>query len=134
MSWRIRFVLPNLPRPNAVAFVSVILVIDVPRPVPNPARYLYLITAAVLVDNSRCICKMAVTRKLCVLVSLTALHLLVSPLLLLNNCYILNCPSLEYGGGNITILMWLILWGGPMILLVYLITMWIRNMAFIFCG
>ena len=101
MSWRIRFVLPNLPRPNAVAFVSVILVIDVPRPVPNPARYLYLITAAVLVDNSRCICKMAETRKLCVLVSLTAHHLLVSPLLLLNNWYILNCPSLEYGGGTL---------------------------------
>ena len=98
MSLRIRFVIPNLPHLNAAAVVGVILVIEIPHPMPNPARYLYLTTAAVLVDNSRCICKMDVTRKLCVLASLTAHHLLVSPLLLLNNRYILNCPSLEYGG------------------------------------
>ena len=83
MSSRIRFVLPNLPRPSAAAVVGVVLVIETPRPMPHLARYLYLITAAALVDNSRCICKMDVTRKLCVLVSLTALHLLVSPQLLL---------------------------------------------------
>ena len=38
------------------------------------------------------------------LASLTAHHLLVSPLLLLNNYYILNCPSLEYGGETLRFL------------------------------
>ena len=96
---RIRFILPNLPRPNAaVVIAGVVLVIETPRPMPNPARYLYLTAAAALVDNSRCICKMAVTRKLCVLVSLTAFHFLVSPLFLLNNLHLELSPYWSMGG------------------------------------